>query len=115
MADDGFNGTTISFATVDQAPLRDISVSESGAEVDVTGSADTFKTYEAGIPDETVTFTHVGGSTIAIGDEGAVVVAWNDSGTDGSLTNGVLVGKKTSGSMDGEILTALTVRPVPAA
>ena len=115
MADDGFNGTTISFATVNQAPLRDITSSDGAAEVDVTGCADTIKTYESGLPDETVTFTIVGGSTVGIGDEGAVVVAWNDSGTDGSLTNGVCVGKETSGALDGEILTAFTIRPVPAA
>jgi len=115
MADDGFNATTISIASADQTPLRDISVSESGAEVNVTGCADSIMTYECGIPDETVTFTHVGGSTLSIGDEGAVVVVWNDAGTDGSLGNGVVVGKETSGSMDGEILTAITLRPVPAA
>ena len=114
MADDGFNGSTISFGTPDQSPLRDIPVSESGAEVDVTGCADTFKTYKSGIPDETVTFTIVGGSALAIGTEGAVTVAWNDGGTDGTLTNGVIVGKETSGSMDGEILTAITVRPTAA-
>ena len=114
MADDGFNGTTISFATPDQTPLRDISVSESGAEVDVSGGADAIKTYESGIPDETVTYTIVGGSTVGIGDEGAVVVAWNDGSSDASLTNSVCVGKETSGSMDGEILTAITVRPTAA-
>jgi len=114
MADDGFNGTTISFATPDQTPLRDISVSESAAEVNVTGGADSIMTYESGIPDETVTYTIVGTSTVAIGAEGATVVAWNDGGSDGSLTNAVVVGKEVSGSMDGEILTAITVRPTAA-
>ena len=113
MADDGFNGSPISIGAADQTPLRDISFDQSCAEVDVTGAADSEKTYEAGIPDKTVTYTVVGTTTLAIGDEGAVAVSWNDGGSD-SLTNGVVVGVSPSGSMDGEILTNITVRPTAA-
>ena len=79
----------------------------------MSGSSDAEHSYEAGISDPTVTFTIVGGTTIAIGDEGAVAIAWNDGTTD-SLTNSVCVNRGTTGSMDGELLTNVTLRPTAA-
>lgn len=111
MADKGFNGSTISLGG-NQVPLRDINYDEAAAEVQVTGAADARHGYQAGIPDPTATFSIVGGSTISVGDEGDVAIAWND-GTSDSLGTGVVISRGTAGSLDGEILTNVTVRPLP--
>ena len=114
MADDGFNGTTIHFDSSEQTPLRDISFGSTGAEVDVSGAGDSAKTYESGLPDDTCTFTLVGaGAGIDVGDEAAITITWSDTDTD-SMANSVVVGVDKSGSMDSEILTAVTVRPTAA-
>ncbi len=113
MANLGFNASTISFNGGDQIPLRDINYTDAAAEVQVTGSADSEHSYEAGISDPTVTYTIVGGSGLAIGAEAAVAIAWFDGTTD-ALTNGVCTNRATSGSIDSELLTAVTVRPTAA-
>ena len=114
MADNGFNGTTISIGGSDQADLRDLNVSCDSAQVPVSGSAATSKKYEAGIPDYTITYTVVGITSLSNGDEGAAVVAWNDGGSFGSLTNCVVVNVADAGSEDGEILTNITVKETDA-
>ena len=111
MADKGFNGSTISFGG-DQVPLRDINYDEAAAEVQVTGAADARHGYEAGIPDPTATFSIVGGSSVSVGDTGDVIIAWND-GTSDSLGTSIITGRSTTGSLDGEILSNVTVRPQP--
>ncbi len=113
MANDGFNGSTISFNGGDQVPLRDINFTDAAAEVQVSGSSDAKHTYEAGLPDETVTYTIVGGSSLSTGAEAAVAIVWFDGSTD-DLTNGVCTNRATSGSIDSELLTAVTVRPTAA-
>jgi len=113
MADDGFNGSTITFATGAETPLLDINYTEAAAEVDVTGAGDSSHTYEAGIPDVTATFTIVGGNALSVGDEGAVAVAWNDGSAE-SLTNGVITNIVTSGSLDDKITSAVTVKETAA-
>lgn len=113
---DGFNGSTISFASADQTPLRDISYDETCAEVNVSGAADTEETYECGLKSRTFTCQIVGTSTITVGTKGTVAIAWEDGATD-SIDNCACFGNTRSGSMDGEILTDLRFRPsvaVPA-
>ena len=107
---DGFNGSTISFAAADQVPLRDISYDATAAEVDVTGAADTEATYEPGLKSRTFTCQIVGTSTITVGTKGTVAIAWED-GSSASITNCALFGKTMSGSKDSEILTDLRFRP----
>ena len=114
MADDGFNGSTISFYSGNQIPLIDLDYSEGGAEVDVTGCADARKTYEAGIPDETVTYTIVGTSSNTVGDEGAIAIVWNDGATDNTGANAVITNVTTSGGIDGPITSAITARATGA-
>ena len=109
-----FNTTTISIAAADQAPLLDISVSGTAAEIDITGAADSAHTYEAGIPDYTVTFTILGCTTIGIGDKGAIVIGpvasptWTS--TMGEFTTGIVTNVEMSGSIDDTITSAITVK-----
>jgi len=114
MADDGFNASTISFAGTPLTPLRDIRFSEAGGKADVTGCADSIKTYEGGIPDVSVSITIVGGTTIGKNDKGAIVTAWNDGGTGGAIAAAIVDSVETSGSMDGEILSTITFVPSTA-
>lgn len=113
MADDGFNGSTLTFAAAAVGPIRDIRYSEAGGKADVTGSADALKTYETGIPDVSVSVTVVGGVTVSKGDKGAVAVTFNDS-TSTPITNGMVDSVETSGSMDSEILSTVTFVPSTA-
>lgn len=109
MADDTFNGASLTFATVSAGSIRSINTNQVGAKADVTGSGDSEKSYGVGIPDLTVTVEIVGGTDIAVGDKGTVAIDWGDIGgsTLGSLTDGQVVSVATTGSMDGEILTTI--------
>lgn len=113
MANDAFNGTTFTFGGGAQTPLRSCSYDNSAAEIDVTGAGDSLHTYEAGLPNETLTVEVVGGSSVAVADEGAITIAWFD-GTSDTTTNSVCTAVSRSGSLDGEILTTLTFRPTAA-
>jgi len=118
MADDGFNGSTLDFASVTLGPLRSFGFRESGARVRVSGAGSTNHEYEAGIPDPELVVNFVGGlpaTSADIGSSGALVVAWNDGSTDGTLANAVIVDRGTDGSMDGETLSSITLVPTPAA
>lgn len=117
MADDGFNGSTVDFASVTLGPLRSLGFRDTGARVPVHGSASAATQYEAGIPDPEVTVQFVGGLPAAsceIGSAGGLVIAWQDGGVDGSIANVVVVDRQTDGSMDGEILSSITLVPNPA-
>ena len=109
MADDAFNGATITLSSVAIGPLRSISVTSSAAKADVTYSTSTAKAYDPGIPDITVTCEVVGGVTVAVGDAGVLDVDWNDIGTAtlGTIAAATCVSVATNGSMDGEITTTV--------
>ncbi len=109
MADDSFNGASITLASVDIGPLRSISFSEAGAKADVTDSDDAAKAYSVGIPDATVTCEVVGGVAVSVGDEGDLDVTWGDIGgsTGGSIAACQCVSIATQGSMDGEITSTV--------
>ena len=109
MADDGFNGATVSFASAALGPLRSISTNSVGAEVLVTGSGDTEQAFAGGIPKKQTTVIIVGGTSVAAGDLGALAIAWTDIGTstDGTETTAQVVSVDTSGSMDSEILSTI--------
>lgn len=113
MANNGFNGTTFSFDGGDQTPLVDARVNESGAKVRVSGSADSRHTYEAGLPDEEITFTVVGVNSTGVGDKGNIVVSWFDGSTD-TINNCVCVGNNRGGSLDGELTSQLSFAPSTA-
>ena len=114
MADDGFNGSTISFAAADQTPLLSITTVNGVGEVPVGGAGDTGHTYEGGIPTKSTTWDVTGNTTLSKGDEGAVVVAWNDGGAHGSIAAAVIQSVRKTGSLDSPISCSITVIPTPA-
>ena len=114
MADNGFNGTTITIASSAQTDLLSIDYTKEGAKVQVTGADATTKLFVAGIPEEGVTFTVAGGTTLDVGDTGAVAIAFND-GTAVSLTNSVVTSISISGSEDSPIVSSITLAPAAAA
>ena len=116
MADDGFNGSVLDFASVTLGPLRSISFRESGARADVTGAGDSVKTHKVGIPAQEVTVQFVGACPAAsadVGDAGALSVVWQDSGVEGTIANVEVADRETGGNMDGEILSSMTFIPAP--
>lgn len=117
-ANDGFNGTTVTWATNDTAtttkPLIAASYDGSVAKVDVTGCDESTHTYEGGIPTEKVTWTIVGDCSLVMGAEAALVMAWADGGSYGSFTNGLIVGLDRGGGEGGPVTTTVTVVPTAA-
>jgi|WetSurMetagenome_2_1015567.scaffolds.fasta_scaffold26577_2 hypothetical protein len=110
MANDGFNGSIVTFPTTSASigSLRGIAFDETSAEVDVTGSTHTIRKYVAGIPKHSVSLDIVGASTaLAIGTTGALEVVWNDTKTVGTLAKAVIVGNSCKGQLDGEILSTI--------
>ncbi|HUT92366.1 MAG TPA: hypothetical protein VMY37_22920 [Thermoguttaceae bacterium] len=109
MADDGFNGATVTFASAAIGKLRSINYSETAAKADVTSSVSTTKAYAAGIPDVTLSVEVVGSTTLGSGDKGALAVAWGDigAGTDGTIAAAQVVTVTTQGAMDGEVTSTI--------
>ncbi|NQT41288.1 MAG: hypothetical protein HQ581_27620 [Planctomycetes bacterium] len=121
MADlgDGFNGATLTWdpagaGVADEiGPLTNISEDITGAEVDVSGSPDATKNYEAGIADYTVSCDVKGcPAVVTIGAEGdAVTVAWPDDGTEGTLADACFCSSiSVSGRLDGPIESSLSFK-----
>jgi len=111
MANEGFNGTTATVLGSAQTPLVSITYDDSAAEIDVTGAGDLMHSYEAGLPNPTVTFQVVGGADIDVGDAGAVSIAWFDGVVTDAISAGVCTAVSRSGSLDDKIVTDVTVRP----
>lgn len=116
---DGFNHATLTWAPAATGtpaalgPLTSISYNVTAAEVDVSGSADATKNYEAGIDDEVTTCEIVGCPAAGdAGDKGAVAVTWKDGEANGSITAPALLDSLSiSGSLDGPINSTLTFCP----
>ena len=117
---DGFNGSTISFDITGAGDaalfggLRSLEFSESAPKVNVTGSEDSKTTYRTGVPDPQIVATWVGGLPAVnaeVGDQGALVVGWEDGASDGTISPVIIVDRGTSGSMDGEITSTMTFAP----
>ena len=109
MADDSFNGATLTFASVAVGPIRSISVSSTGPKADTSSADSTGKSYAVSVPDLTLTIEVLGGVTVAVQDTGTLAVAWTDIGSStlGSITNAQCVSVSTQGSMDGEITSTV--------
>jgi len=110
MADAGFNGSTISIDGSGATPLRSIDYDDGDNAVDLSGCADSTHEYVNGLSDPVITCEVVGRTTVSKGDTGSVSVSWNDGQTD-SITSAVVTGISASGSLDGEILSTITLRP----
>ena len=110
MANAGFNGTTITIAGAAETPLLSCTYDDSAAEVDVTGAGDAIHSYEAGIPNPTITCELVGANDAAVADEGALSIAWFDGVTD-TIASVVITAVSRTGSLDSPLTTSITVRP----
>lgn len=107
MANDGFNGSTVLFASATLGSLRGVSVSKTAPEVNTTASDSTAATVVAGIPKTEITVDFVGGPpTLGPGSTGALVVNWFDGATLGDLTVAVCLSIDCKGQMDGEITSS---------
>jgi hypothetical protein len=115
MANDGFNGSTVVFASATLGDLRGIDYSETAAEADCTAADDTIKVYETGVPDRTVSVDFVGTApAIGIGSKGALTITWNDGTTDG-IVAAVCSELGSKGQMDGELTSTAKFKPSTAA
>jgi len=108
-ANDGANGSTLTWAGTTQA-VTSISFTEAGNEVDVTHMGSSTHVYVIGIPDSECTCELVGASTAAVGDAGALAIAWNDTGTD-AIAAAIVTNVEVSGALDGAITSSLTFKP----
>lgn len=114
MANDGFNGSTVNFATVTLGSLRGVSVSKTAPEVNVTASGDTAAKVVSGIPKVEVTVDFIGGPpSLGPGSTGALVVNWFDDGVLGDLTNAICLSIDCKGQMDGEISSSAKFAETP--
>ena len=113
MADDGFNGSSVSVVGGAMTPLIDAEFTSQGAKVRVSGAGDSEHTYEAGLPDNAITLTVGGVVTTAVGDKGETTITWNDGGSS-SITNSVCVEVSSTGSLDGAITSHIVVCPSTA-
>jgi hypothetical protein len=104
-----FNGTTQTGVT-GTPKITDAAYSENADKIEISGSADTDKEFEAGQADKEASITIRGGSAVEVGDTFAFTITWNDS-TSSALTTAVVVGKETSGSLNNPISTKLTMVP----
>jgi len=111
MANDGFNGSTVSFAGATLGDLRGARYRTSGVDVDVTNAAGTSKLFVAGIPDQEVSVDIVGTPSVAHGATGALTVNWFDGSND-TVAAAYVTSFETSGSMDGEITSTITFKPL---
>lgn len=113
MPSDCANGSTVTFDSVAIGEARDISFTEDGNPVDVTVLADTIHKFCNGATNIECVVEIVGSestSAVAIGDTGALAIAWNDSGSD-AIAAAIVTNRDTSGGLDGEIVTTYTFAP----
>lgn len=107
MANDGFNGTTLTWGAGGETPLQSVNDNQTGAKVDVTGSTSPQHQYVAGLKDQDIDFTVVGNSTVQVGDTTSLTIAWFDGTTD-ALGVWNCVGRAKSGAVDGTVTTTIT-------
>ncbi len=92
-------------------PLVSLNYDESAAEIQVSGAGDLIHSYEAGLPDITVTYQVVGAADVDTGDTGAVSIVWFDGVVTDVISAGVVTAVARGGSLDDKIVTDITVRP----
>lgn len=109
MANKGFNGSTVSFSN-SIAGLKSVSYQSQGAKVEVTGSDAAEKHFVAGIPDNSLTVTMVGGAALAVGQIATLSVAWFDN-TATNFGNATVLSVGINGEEDGAITSTVTFAP----
>jgi hypothetical protein len=112
-ANDGFNGSILTFNSNALGSVRSIDVTIGGATVDVSASGDEAggKTWVNGLDDVEIGIEFVGASTLVRGSIGVLSIAWNDASTiPGSLDQAICTQITQRGSMDGEITSNATFK-----
>lgn len=108
MADDGFNGTTLTFPdTTESYELLSADFSETVEKISVTNNQSTQHNYLPGISDEECSCEVVGVLAGAIASTGHLVITWND-GTVDSLGTAFISEKAISGSLDDKVTTSIS-------
>ena len=98
------NGTAIAFGSEDLGTVASISNENTGAEIDITGLADTQKTYEAGQEDSKVTITAYGTPADIYGESASLSITYpGGSATD--LGDFVCTGVSDSSEKDAPTTT----------
>ena len=112
MANDGFNGSTLTFPSTSATlgNLRSISFEESGNQIDVSNEDESTMVYVPGTKDITVSAEVTGSSTYTVGTTGALTVTWFDGDTD-TLTKAMFVDGGVGGGQGDPITTSLTFVP----
>lgn len=111
MADHGFNGSTLTFASALVGDLQSISFSEGGNPVDITTLSSAAHVFVNGKPSFEVTCTIGGGASLALGAAGAMAIAFNDGTNETAATSMLVTNIETSGDLDGAITTTYTFQP----
>lgn len=108
MADDGFNGSTLSLDGNPMGKIRSIRFSEAADPANVTSTASEEKTHTDTIPNHRVSAQMVGAEAtdFGVGDSGVLAIVWFDGvTTDAGSGNYIIFSRETAGEMNGEILT----------
>ena len=112
MADAGFNGSSVTLTATPISAIRSIRYQGRCAKVKTTGANASIKSYEPGLPDETLTIEVLGSTALTKGSTPSVTVAWNDGGADGSMTKGrIMKTPSMSGSEDAENISTIVIKP----
>jgi len=112
MANDGFNGSTLTFPSTSASVGKIVSIqfTEDGNAVDLTTLDDTTHVFGVGIKDVECVVETKGVNTLTVGTTGALAVTWFDGGSE-AIGAGVLTARDRGGSLDGELTTSLTFKP----
>lgn len=111
MANDGAQGTTLTFAGTSIGKITDISFSQNGTPVEVTNLADTVNKFLGGTVDYQLNVTVIGISNRAIYATGAISVAFFDGTTDtGGANTFILMNKVPRASRNQPLGTELQFR-----
>jgi hypothetical protein len=103
-----FAGTTLTWGSTTVLKLQSVKTTATCEKIDVTGSTDSEKMFEAGIPDKQLDCTLVGTSTnIIAGAKASLKCTWKDVGTFGSTVarSYVCIKADKSGEIGGAITT----------
>ena len=105
------NGATITFNSI-TSPVRSISLTQNGAQIDVTGLADGMKYFAVGLPNYEYTFEVIGEVTTALGTtDAATSITW-PGGSAKTAVKMALLENSQKGDVDGAIMTSLKLVPV---
>lgn len=110
MANDGFNGSTLTFGS-SISDILSIGYTSNGSSIQLTGSDAAKKFFATGIPDDGITVTVAGVTSIGAGDDDATTtIAWYD-GTTNTLGSHVCISVEISGSEDSPVTSTVELVP----